>query len=73
MYVTGQSLISCLRGENSLSSAILQKYSSLWIFTRGYYLDSDGEIDIEGDDYKAREELEILWFLGYPSVPLEQS
>ena len=49
-----------------------QRYPSLCVFTTGYYSDSDCEIDIEGDDYKAREELEVLRFLGYPSVPIEQ-
>ena len=38
---------------------IPQKYSSLWVFTRGYYSGSDCEIDIKGDDYEAMEELEI--------------
>ena len=52
---------------------IPQKHPSLWVFIRQHYSDSDCEVDIEGDDYESRKELEILQFLGYPSVPLKQS
>ena len=52
---------------------IPHKHPSLWAFIRGYYYDSDCEVDIEGEDYKCREELEVLQFLGYPSIPIEQA
>ena len=52
---------------------IPKKHPSLWAFTRGYYSDSDCEVDIEGDDFESREELEVLQFLGYPSVSIEQA
>ena len=55
------------------TSAIIPfKHPSLSVFTRGYFSDSDREVDIEGSDKDSIEAKEILMFLNYPFVPLEQ-
>ena len=48
------------------------RHPSLCVFTRGYFSDSDSEVEIEGSDDDSSEAREILMFLGYPSIPLEQ-
>ena len=40
------------------------------VFTRGYYLESNFEVDVENDEYDYREDDEILMFFGYPYLPL---
>ena len=40
----------------------------LSILTRGYSSESEGEVDIENDEYEFREDDEILMFLGYPHL-----
>ena len=68
-----ENIIKCETNIITTCVKIPHKHPSLSVFTRGYYSKSEGEIDIESDDYEFREEREILICLGYPSVPLEQS
>ena len=50
---------------------IPSKHPSLDVFSRGYTSgsDSDQEVDIESEDWEG-EHLEIMLFLGAPSVPI---
>lgn len=49
------------------------RHPILCVFTTGYFADSDSKAKIEGNDNESSEAREILMFLGYTSIPLEQS